>query len=51
MKEKILRFIEFNKFPLVTTLTELNSASVFSSPINLQVSVYFHFVVYLISSF
>ncbi|CAA6672888.1 unnamed protein product [Spirodela intermedia] len=38
--DKILRFIEFNKFPLVTTLTELNSARVFSSPINLQVFVF-----------
>ncbi|XP_052176535.1 protein disulfide isomerase-like 1-6 [Diospyros lotus] len=38
--EKILQFLDYNKFPLVTTVTELNSARVYSSPINLQVYVF-----------
>lgn len=33
----ILNFIEVNKFALVTSLTELNSARVYSSPIKLQI--------------
>uniref|UniRef100_A0A1D1YGF8 protein disulfide-isomerase n=1 Tax=Anthurium amnicola TaxID=1678845 RepID=A0A1D1YGF8_9ARAE len=39
-EDKILHFIEFNKYPLVTTLTDLNSARVFASPITLQVFVF-----------
>ncbi|XAR67711.1 Protein disulfide-isomerase [Bertholletia excelsa] len=38
--EKILQFLDYNKFPLVTTLTELNSARVYSSPVKLQVYVF-----------
>ncbi|CAI0474669.1 unnamed protein product [Linum tenue] len=38
--DKILEFLAYNKFPLVTRLTELNSASVYSSPIKLQVMVF-----------
>ncbi|XP_068648647.1 protein disulfide isomerase-like 1-5 [Aristolochia californica] len=37
---KILEFVEYNKFPLVTTLTELNSLRVYSSPVKLQVFVF-----------
>ncbi|MQL72858.1 hypothetical protein Taro_005192 [Colocasia esculenta] len=40
VEDKILQFIELNKYPLVTTLTELNSANVYSSPITLQVLVF-----------
>jgi hypothetical protein len=36
--DKILEFLDCNKFPLVTKLTELNSARVYSSPIKLQVA-------------
>lgn len=36
--DKILQFLDCNKFPLVTKLTELNSARVYSSPIKLQVA-------------
>ncbi|KAK8970469.1 Protein disulfide isomerase-like 1-5 [Platanthera guangdongensis] len=36
-EERILKFVEVNKFALVTSLTELNSARVYSSPIKLQV--------------
>ncbi|CAK9174601.1 unnamed protein product [Ilex paraguariensis] len=39
-KEKILQFLDHNKFPLVTVLTELNSARVYSSPNKLQVYVF-----------
>ncbi|OVA20344.1 Thioredoxin-like fold [Macleaya cordata] len=39
-KDKILQFLEYNKFPLVTTLTELNSVRVYSSPVKLQVFVF-----------
>lgn len=39
-EEKILQFVEYNKFPLVTVLTELNSARVYSSRIKLQVFVF-----------
>ncbi|KAH1265722.1 Protein disulfide isomerase-like 1-5 [Glycine max] len=35
---KILEFVDYNKFPLVTKLTEMNSIRVFSSPIKLQVT-------------
>ncbi|GAB4842231.1 protein disulfide isomerase-like [Ancistrocladus abbreviatus] len=38
--DSILQFLEYNKFPLVTTLTELNSMKVYSSPIKLQVYVF-----------
>ncbi|XP_068662937.1 protein disulfide isomerase-like 1-6 [Aristolochia californica] len=37
---KFLEFVEYNKFPLVTTLTELNSLEVYSSPVKLQVFVF-----------
>ncbi|KAK7271915.1 hypothetical protein RJT34_28188 [Clitoria ternatea] len=37
---KILQFIDYNKFPLVTKLTEMNSIRVYSSPIKLQVLVF-----------
>ncbi|XP_062233546.1 protein disulfide isomerase-like 1-5 [Phragmites australis] len=36
-EKAILRFVELNKFPLITMFTELNSAKVYSSPIKLQV--------------
>lgn len=35
--EKILQFVEYNKFALITTLTELNSAKVYTSPMKVQV--------------
>ncbi|KAL0010481.1 hypothetical protein SO802_005589 [Lithocarpus litseifolius] len=35
--DKILQFMDYNKLPLVTKLTELNSARVYSSPVQLQV--------------
>ncbi|XP_074312541.1 protein disulfide isomerase-like 1-6 [Silene latifolia] len=38
--EKILQFLNYNKFPLVTTLTELNSVKVYSSQTKLQVYVF-----------
>ncbi|XP_050231328.1 protein disulfide isomerase-like 1-6 [Mercurialis annua] len=38
--ENILQFLAHNKFPLVTSLTELNSIRVFSSPIKRQVIVF-----------
>ncbi|XVF24979.1 hypothetical protein REPUB_Repub13aG0173900 [Reevesia pubescens] len=38
--ESILQFLDYNKFPLVTKLTELNSVRVYSSPIKLQVYVF-----------
>lgn len=37
---KILEFVDYNKFPLVTKLTEMNSIRVYSSPIKLQVLVF-----------
>lgn len=37
---KILEFIDYNWFPLVTKLTEINSIRVYSSPIKLQVLVF-----------
>ncbi|XP_042498216.1 protein disulfide isomerase-like 1-6 isoform X2 [Macadamia integrifolia] len=39
-KERILEFLEYNKFPLVTMLSELNSVRVFSSPVKLQVFIF-----------
>ena len=36
---KILEFVDYNKFPLVTKLTEMNSVRVYSSPIKLQVTI------------
>ncbi|XVF26757.1 hypothetical protein REPUB_Repub14bG0046000 [Reevesia pubescens] len=39
-KERILQFLDCNKFTLVTKLTELNSVRVYSSPIKLQVYVF-----------
>ncbi|KAF8025581.1 hypothetical protein BT93_F2427 [Corymbia citriodora subsp. variegata] len=38
--EKLQQFLDHNKFPLVTKLTELNSVRVYSSPINLQLFVF-----------
>ncbi|KAM3747640.1 hypothetical protein ACB098_05G050000 [Castanea mollissima] len=38
--DKILQFLDYNKLPLVTKLTELNSARVYSSPVQLQVIVF-----------
>lgn len=38
--DNITQFLEYNKFPLVTTLTELNSLRVYSSPIKLQIFVF-----------
>lgn len=38
--DKILQFLDDNKFPLVTILTELNSPSVYSSSNKLQVYVF-----------
>ncbi|ERM98588.1 protein disulfide isomerase-like 1-6 [Amborella trichopoda] len=39
-EEKILQFVETNKFPLVTVMTELNSAKVYSSPFKRQVFIF-----------
>jgi hypothetical protein len=38
--DKILQFLDHNKFPLVIKLTELNSARVYSSPVKLQVLIF-----------
>ncbi|XWS20284.1 hypothetical protein CRYUN_Cryun31cG0087700 [Craigia yunnanensis] len=38
--ESILQFLDYNKFPLVIKLSELNSIRVYSSPIKLQVYVF-----------
>ncbi|KAK9690270.1 hypothetical protein RND81_09G117100 [Saponaria officinalis] len=38
--EKVLQFLNYNKFPLVTTLTELNSVKVYSSPSKLQAFIF-----------
>ncbi|MBA0623055.1 hypothetical protein Godav_008547 [Gossypium davidsonii] len=38
--ENILQFLDYNKFALVTRLTELNSVKVYSSPVKLQVYVF-----------
>ncbi|KAE8700650.1 Protein disulfide isomerase-like 1-5 [Hibiscus syriacus] len=35
-----IEFLDYNKFPLVTKLTELNSVRVYSSPVKLQVYVF-----------
>lgn len=45
-EEKILQFVEYNKFALVTTLTELNSARVYSSPMKLQVPYSSYFILF-----
>ncbi|GAV64470.1 Thioredoxin domain-containing protein/Thioredoxin_6 domain-containing protein [Cephalotus follicularis] len=37
---KILKFLDYNKFPLIIKLTEMNSVRVHSSPIKLQVMVF-----------
>ncbi|KAI4331244.1 hypothetical protein MLD38_029448 [Melastoma candidum] len=39
-EDKILQFLDLNKFPLVTHLTEANSIKVYSSPMKLQVMVF-----------
>ncbi|CAN6214965.1 unnamed protein product [Urochloa humidicola] len=39
-EKAILRFVELNKFPLITVFTELNSGKVYSSPIKLQVFIF-----------
>ncbi|CAK9324631.1 unnamed protein product [Citrullus colocynthis] len=39
-REKILHFLEHNKFPLVTKLTEMNSVRVYSSPVKRQVLIF-----------
>uniref|UniRef100_A0A5B7BPT5 protein disulfide-isomerase n=1 Tax=Davidia involucrata TaxID=16924 RepID=A0A5B7BPT5_DAVIN len=38
--DEILQFLDYNKFPLVTIVTELNSVRVYSSPIKMQVYVF-----------
>jgi protein disulfide-isomerase A1 len=38
--EKIVEFLNSNKFPLVTKLTESNTVRVYSSPVKLQVMVF-----------
>lgn len=38
-KDGILQFLDDNKFPLTTVLTELNAARVYSSTNKLQVTV------------
>ncbi|XVF74578.1 hypothetical protein PTKIN_Ptkin13bG0121000 [Pterospermum kingtungense] len=38
--KSILQFLDYNKFPLVTKLTDLNSVRVYSSPIKLQVYIF-----------
>ncbi|XP_008795059.2 protein disulfide isomerase-like 1-5 [Phoenix dactylifera] len=40
VEEQILQFAEYNKFPLITVLSELNSARVYSSPMKLQVFIF-----------
>ena len=35
-----MKFVEQNKFPLITVFTELNSAKVYSSPIKMQVGTF-----------
>ncbi|CAL0322041.1 unnamed protein product [Lupinus luteus] len=37
---EILEFLGYNKFPLVTKLTEMNAIKVYSSPVKLQVLVF-----------
>ncbi|XP_058113908.1 protein disulfide isomerase-like 1-6 isoform X1 [Magnolia sinica] len=39
-ESKILQFLDYNKFPLVTVLTDLNSVRLHSSPIKLQVYIF-----------
>lgn len=38
--DKIMEFLSYNKFPLVTQLTEMNSVRVYSSPVKHQVFVF-----------
>ncbi|KAK6914881.1 Thioredoxin domain [Dillenia turbinata] len=38
--DKILHFLDYNKFPLVATMTELNSVRLYASPIKLQVFIF-----------
>ncbi|PSS07434.1 Protein disulfide isomerase-like [Actinidia chinensis var. chinensis] len=38
--ENLLQFLDYNKFPLVTTVTDLNSVRVYSSPIKRQVYIF-----------
>ena len=53
--KSILQFLDYNKFPLVTKLTELNSVRAYSSPIKLQVSMpstcYISLIVYYLNDF
>ena len=37
--ENLLQFLDYNKFPLVTIVTDLNLVRVYSSPIKSQVIV------------
>ncbi|KAJ6838158.1 protein disulfide isomerase-like 1-5 [Iris pallida] len=39
-QEKILQFIAYNKFALVSTLTDLNSARLYASPLKIQVFIF-----------
>lgn len=39
-RNKILEFLDNNKFPLVTKLTETNSVKVYSGPVKLQVFIF-----------
>ena len=41
--ENILEFLSKNKFPLITKLSESNTAWVYSSPVKLQVRSFCHF--------
>lgn len=38
-EEKILKFVDLNKYPLISTMTELNSANIYASAIKLQVTI------------
>lgn len=46
--DNILQFLEHNKFPLVTTLTELNSVKVYSSKLKYQVFFTLYFMLSLL---
>ncbi|KAM7255661.1 hypothetical protein ACFE04_008559 [Oxalis oulophora] len=39
-KDKILQFLNYNKFPLITQLTDMNAVTVHSSPVKLQVMIF-----------
>jgi len=41
---KILEFVDYNKFPLVTKLTEMNSVRVYAGPVKLQVGIISMFI-------